>query len=154
MSEQNSEQIYSNLLSNLINQQIIDGTNNVCDEEEDDDAIYNINLCNTYLKYYKMTYPEESVTTMFHGINAYKLVDTNKIMELFLNDMKEYEAEYEKDIEKCQIYIPKKFKKSTETLYGLQVDEELKYVSEMVFPLLICVTDNYLLSNWVIINLK
>ena len=165
---------------------IIDG--DVSDNSDDDDAKFNIDLLNVFIKYYSLMYPEKKMSNMFEGIDITNIAQTNHIMELFYEAMKEYEDNYiinskktdetdtltvsnvetdtltvsnvETDAptnkyQKCKVYIPSKFNiVNVDQCYGLNVDGKLEYVSELLFPLIICVADKFLLRDWIIINLK
>ena len=142
--------------------EIIDG--DVSDDSEDDEAKFNINLLNVFIKYYTLTYPEKKISNMFEGIDVTDVVQTNHMIELFYGAMKEYDDSYiltKKDEEptteyqKCKVYKPSKFNMiDVDECYGLSVNGKLEYVSELLFPLIICVADKFMLDNWIIINLK
>jgi hypothetical protein len=142
--------------------EIIDGA--MSDDSEDEEAKFNINLLNVFIKYYTMTYPEKRISNMFEGIDITNVTQTNHITELFYGAMKEYDDNYNQhkkdegsksEYQKCKVYKPSKFNiTNVDECYGLSVNGKLEYVSELLFPLIICVADKFMLDNWIIINLK
>uniref|UniRef100_A0A6C0EDF6 Uncharacterized protein n=1 Tax=viral metagenome TaxID=1070528 RepID=A0A6C0EDF6_9ZZZZ len=132
---------------------------NIIDEEheeyvEDEEAELNTQLINVFIKYYNMTYPERKITNLFHGINVYNPIETNHPLELFYELIDKYNYMDKYNSERAKVFLPEKYKNSSDECYALKIDDKIEYMSEFVFPLLLCIIDKYLDRNWIIINLK
>lgn len=106
-------------------------------------------LINNYIVYYKKTYPDTNIKNMFDNINYDDLSSTNHIMEMFYMDLLKHRKTnnivYE-DVSEIN------FDKVDE-IYGLKVNENIKYISESIISLLYIIENNNY-KDWYIINLK
>lgn len=59
-------------------------------DDNDDDCIEIVNLLNLFMVYYKKIFGLKPNTNMFEGIEYKKETDTNKIMEMFYDEMDKY----------------------------------------------------------------
>jgi hypothetical protein len=108
---------------------------------------YNIELLlNTFLQYYKKTFPDEKYTYFFDKIENYS--DTNKLMEHFYQCLNDYNSSRNKI---CVDYDESRFNELDE-IYILQVDETKIKMSDNVISLLIEVINNYDNKRWDIIE--
>ncbi len=106
-------------------------------------------LINKYIEYYRKTYPDNQVKNMFHDINYNDLSSTNHIMEMFYTDL----LKYKKINNDIYVDASEVDFENIDELFGLKVDEEIRYVSQSVISLLHDVINNKYV-NWFIINLK
>ncbi len=106
-------------------------------------------LINKYIEYYRKTYPENQVKNMFDNINYNDLSSTNHIMEMFYTDL----LKHKKINNDIYVDASEVDFENIDELFGLKVDEEIRYVSQSVISLLHDVINNKY-NNWFIINLK
>jgi hypothetical protein len=106
-------------------------------------------LINKYIEYYRKTYPDNKVKNMFHDINYNDLSSTNHIMEMFYTDLlKHKQINNDIYVDASEVDF-----ETIDELFGLKVNEEIRYVSQSVISLLYDVINNKYV-NWFIINLK
>jgi hypothetical protein len=110
-------------------------------------------LINNYILYYKKTYPNNN-KNMFDNINYDDLTSTNHMMEMFYSDLLKY-----KNSSNNSVYDNyedfEEFDNSDKKIYGLQINNNIKYMSYSVISLLYILTnikDNK--DDWNIINMK
>jgi hypothetical protein len=112
-----------------------------------DEESYNIEiLLNSFLCYYKKTFPEEKYLNFFDKIDNYS--DTNKLMEHFYQCLNDYNSSRNKiciDYDKDRL-------DELEELYILQIEKTNVKMSDNVISLLIEVINNYDKTNWEIIS--
>ncbi len=106
-------------------------------------------LINKYIEYYRKSYPENQVKNMFDNINYSDLSSTNHIMEMFYTDL----LKHKKINNDIYIDASEVDFENIDELFGLKVDEEIRYVSQSVISLLYDVVNNKYI-DWFIINLK
>jgi hypothetical protein len=106
-------------------------------------------LINKYIEYYRKTYPENQVKNMFDNINYSDLSSTNHIMEMFYTDL----LKHKKICNDIYVDASEVDFENIDELFGLKVDEEIRYVSQSVISLIHDVVNNKYV-NWFIINLK
>jgi hypothetical protein len=117
-------------------------------EQNDNLSRYEL-LINKYIEYYRKTYPENQVKNMFDNINYSDLSSTNHIMEMFYTDL----LKHKKINNDIYVDASEVDFENIDELFGLKVDEEIRYVSQSVISLLHDVV-NKKYDDWFIINLK
>jgi hypothetical protein len=123
-----------------------DNTDNI-NNTDDNQYLENLEfILNTYVIYYKKTFPDEKLNSFFDNINNYD--DTNKMMEHFYHCIQDYKAsKMKKSIE----YDEDKLEEIEEK-YILVVNDVNKYMSDNIISLLIDVINNDF-NNWNIIDI-
>ena len=107
------------------------------DNTEDNQHLENLEqILNTYVMYYKKTFPDEKLNSFFDNITNYD--DTNKMMEHFYQCLQDYKAS---KIKKSLEYNEEKLEEIDEK-YILVVKDENKYMSDNIISLLIDVINN------------
>jgi predicted transcriptional regulator len=108
-------------------------------------------LINTYIEYYRKTFPEnDNMKNMFDNINYNDPTCTNHIMEMFYTDILKHNKINN------DIYIDVNDIDDIDDideLYGLKIENNLKYISQSVISLIHIIIDNNY-KNWIIFNLK
>jgi hypothetical protein len=117
------------------------------DNTEENQYLENLeHILNTYVIYYKKTFPDEKLNSFFDNITNYD--DTNKMMEHFYQCIQDYKAS---NMKKSVQYNELKLEEIEEK-YILVVDNENKYMSDNIISLLIDVINNEF-ENWNIIDI-
>jgi hypothetical protein len=106
-------------------------------------------LINKYIEYYKKTYPEKNIKTMFDNINYEDHTSTNHIMEMFYTEIIKFNKIDNNVYTNSDDFEKTKFNE----LFGLKIEEEIKCVSFCVISLLIEIINNDY-KSWNIINLN
>ncbi len=123
-----------------------DNINNT-DDTDDNQYLENLEfILNTYVIYYKKTFPDEKLNSFFDNINNYD--DTNKMMEHFYHCIQDYKAS---KMKKSIDYDEDKLEEIEEK-YILVVNDVNKYMSDNIISLLIDVINNDF-NNWNIIDI-
>ena len=105
------------------------------------------NIINVFILYYKKTFPNENLNSLFDNITNYD--DTNKMMEHFyqcINDYKASELKSSWDYDETQL-------EELDEKYILVINNERKKMSDNVLSLLIDIGDNYIEDKWNIIDI-
>lgn len=108
-------------------------------------------ILNTFIQYYKKTYPEKQLSSLFHNIDLNDPTSTNHCMELFFEEITKYNK-----IDN-NIYINTFNKNKEDIIYGLQINGEIKGVSLSIITLIIEIIEKYKNienTNWNIICLS
>jgi hypothetical protein len=103
-------------------------------------------LLNSFLQYYKKTFPDENISYFFDKVENYN--DTNKIMEHFYQCLNDYNSSRNKT---CVDYDETRLDELDE-IYILQIDKKNIKMSDNVISLLIEIINNYSDKNWNIIE--
>jgi hypothetical protein len=108
-------------------------------------------LINTYIEYYRKTYPEnDNIKNMFDKIDYNNPSSTNHIMEMLYTDILKHNKinnDIYIDIDDINEID------EIDDLYGLRIENNLKYISQSVISLIhTIINNNY--KNWIIFNLK
>lgn len=126
----------------------IDNINNSNNENDEINGEFYQDILNIYLQYYKKTYPDKNIHTLFHNIDAHDPISTNHPLELFFEEMLKY-----KKIDK-KLHTTFDDIKNQDVIYGLQIDGEIKCVAISVITLIIEIIDKYKKNVWNIICLS
>jgi hypothetical protein len=108
-------------------------------------------ILNTFIQYYKKTYPEKQLSSLFHNIDLNDPTSTNHCMELFFEEITKYNKIDNK------IYINTFNKNKEDIIYGLQINGEIKGISLSIITLIIEIIEKYKNienTNWNIICLS
>jgi hypothetical protein len=119
-------------------------TDNNMDNIEDMDKIGEI--LNTYVIYYKKTFPDDKLNCFFDKITNYD--DTNKMMEHFYQCIQDYKASKMKN----SVEYNEEKLEDIEEKYILVVNDVNKHMSDNIISLLIDVISYYQNKNWNIID--
>lgn len=107
-------------------------------------------IINIYIEYYRKIYKNENIKTMFDNIDYNNPSCTNHIMEMFYTDiLKHNKIENDVYLEVDDIDDIN----NIDELYGLKIEDNLKYISQSVISLIHIIVDNNY-KNWIIFNLK
>ena len=127
-------------------------TDNIEDNNnfDDDNDINNMEkleeILNTFVIYYKKTFPDEKLNSFFDNITNYD--DTNKLMEHFYQCLQDYKvSKFKNSVD----YNEEKIEDFDEK-YILVVNDENKKMSDNVISLLIDVINNHY-QIWNILDL-
>lgn len=122
----------------------IDNTN----DNDTNDVEMLEHILNTYVIYYKKSFPDEKLNSFFDNITNYD--DTNKMMEHFYQCMQDYKVSKYKD---CLEYDEDKLEELEEK-YILVINNENKFMSDNIISLIINIINNdYELQKWNILDL-
>ena len=115
-----------------------------------------VNLLNIFTCYYKKLFCKKETASIFEGIEYEKRDSTNRYMEFLYEEMFKYNKSNIED--KDVLYDPEDadidINKCNE-LYALYVDNEIKYVSKFLLPLLYYLSEiKWLETEWNIMPLK
>ncbi len=103
-------------------------------------------LLNTFMKYYKKTFPDEKINGFFDRITNYD--DTNKLMEHFYQCLNDYNASHNKESHDYDENLFEEFQE----IYILKVDNKEEKMSDNIISLLIDVINMYEDKDWIIID--
>lgn len=107
-------------------------------------------IINTYIEYYRKIYKDDNIKTMFDNIDYNNPSSTNHIMEMFYTDiLKHNKINNDIYIDVSDIDNSDEF----DELYGLKIENNLKYISQSIISLIHIIIDNNY-KDWIIINLK
>ena len=101
-------------------------------------------LLNTFMKYYKKTFPDQKINGFFDSITNYD--DTNKLMEHFYQCINDYNSSRNK----TSIDFNDNRVEELEELYILKVDNIPVKMSDNIISLIIDVINSYENKDWVI----
>ncbi len=101
-------------------------------------------LLNTFMQYYKKTFPDQKINGFFDNITNYS--DTNKLMEYFYQCLNDYNSSRNK----TSIDYDDNRVEELEELYILKVDNVNVKMSDNIISLLIDVINSYENTNWII----
>jgi hypothetical protein len=101
-------------------------------------------LLNTFMQYYKKTFPDQKINGFFDNITNYS--DTNKLMEYFYQCLNDYNSSRNKS----SIDYDDNRVEELEELYILKVDNVSVKMSDNIISLLIDVINSYENTNWII----
>jgi len=121
-------------------------------ESEEVNGDYYQDILNIYIQYYKKTYPEKNIKSLFHDVNFNDPTSTNHAMEMFFEEMLKYKK-IDTKIYTSEDIIPDMIK-SDNIIYGLQIEGEIKCVAVSIMTLIIEINDKYKKNNWNIICLS
>ena len=117
------------------------------DTNEDNQYLENLeHILNTFVIYYKKTFPNEKLNSFFDNINNYD--DTNKMMEHFYQCIQDYKASTMKN----SLEYNEETLEEIEEKYILVINDEKKNMSDNIISLLIDVINNDY-QNWNILDI-
>ena len=124
--------------------------NNIDIDDDNSNGDFYQSILNTFIQYYKKTYPEKQLSSLFHNIDLNDPTSTNHCMELFFEEITKYNKIDNK------IYLTNIFNKD-DIIHGLQINGEIKGVSLSIITLIIELIEKYKNlqnTNWNIICLS
>lgn len=115
-----------------------------------------VNLLNIFTCYYKKLFSKKETSSIFEGVDYERIDSTNRYMEFLYEEISKYNKSTIED--KDVLYDPEDndidINKCSE-LYALYIDNEIKYVSKFLLPLLHYLSEmKWLEVEWSIIPLK
>jgi hypothetical protein len=101
-------------------------------------------LLNTFMQYYKKTFPDQKINGFFDNITNYD--DTNKLMEYFYQCLNDYNSSRNK----MSVDFDSNRVEELEEYYILKVDNVPVKMSDNIISLLIDVINSYENKDWII----
>lgn len=127
---------------------------------EESDKI--VNIFNVHQIYYKTLYNKKDKETIFDEINYDDETSTNKSLELFYEFLLEYKENSKKGEEYITVYTEEVIEQDKyETLYGISLNGDIKYISPSIYSLYILLAENIIIkwdtedkNKWKILEIK
>lgn len=116
-------------------------------------------LMNIHQIYYRTLFKKKNNENMFEEINYEDKTSTNRSMELFYEYFYEYKQLLDKNEDFVAVYTIDSIEEDKcEEIYGILLDNDIKYLSPSIYSLYLLLAENKLIkwqsNNWKIIQVK